>query len=304
MFSDSHTHILSTKKKLEQTINEQNNEQIPNPFEMMASLQNEQFKFIMDIGTEPGDLDSRISCVEELARGSIPSFIHFSAGLWPHKKTIEEKESSLAKLEKDIVKGLEKAKKCAVANKHSTCKAFFALGECGLDRYWNGNLAPMLNEGGTLDIDGEEELFTEQLKMAKKYNLAVIIHSRDAYKDTLKCIDKVGHHKGVIHCYSYGIDEAKTFLERGWYISFPGNITFPKTCEKIEKVKMLVASIPLERLLLETDAPYMTPQPLRGKPNTSLYIKHTYAKASEYLKMSVQDLCDVIYNNCCTLFEV
>ena len=304
MFSDSHTHILNTKNIMQERVEERSgeslnqNELIDDPFEMMERLQKEKFRFIMDIGTEPGDLEKRMNCVKELSRGELPSFIHFSAGLWPHKQTIETPDSSLKMLEKDIILGLEDA-----SNRASTDSlSFFALGECGLDRYWNGKDAPMLKEGGTLDIEGEEALFIEQLKMAKKYNLAVIIHSREAYKDTLKCIDKVGHHKGVIHCYSYGIDEGRTFLERGWYISFPGNITFPKTKTKIEAVRELVASIPLERLLLETDAPYMTPHPFRGKPNTSLYIKHTYEKASDYLDVSVQELCDVVYNNCCTLF--
>ena len=304
MFSDSHTHILSTTKKLEQALNLPTNEkntQIKNPFEMLASLQNESFRFIMDIGTEPGDLTERMHCVKELAKGSIPSFIHFSAGLWPHKESIASQDASLKKLEQDIVEGLEEAKNRA---KETASQPFFALGECGLDRYWNGEIALKTREGGTLDIDGEEALFIEQLKMAKKYNLAVIIHSRDAYDDTLKCIDKVGYHKGVIHCYSYGIEEAKTFLERGWYISFVGNITFPKTHVQIEKTKALVASIPKDKLLLETDAPYMSPNPLRGSINTSLYIKHTYAKASEYSGMSVPELCDLVYNNCCALFGV
>lgn len=309
MFSDSHTHICNTRNKLSET----NNERLLNssakeiaetldPFAMMESLQNERFRFVMDIGTEPADLEERVKCVKELAQGNIPSFIHFSAGLWPHKQTIEKSEDALQLLEKDIIYGLESARERVKNGDENAC--FFALGECGLDRYWNGKAAPMLQAGGTLDIAGEEELFIQQLKMAKKYNLAVIIHSRDAYSDTLKCIDLVGHHKGVIHCYSYGIDEAKTFLERGWYISFPGNITFPKTKTKIKQVKELVASIPHDRLLLETDAPYITPVPLRGQPNTSLYIKHTYQKASEYLGVSIQHLCDVVYNNCCALFAV
>lgn len=284
MFTDSHTHILMTTKKIE------------NPQDMMSLLKKENFKFIMDIGTEPGDLKKRIDCVREISEGDIPAFIHFAAGLWPHTETIASRDKSLQKLEDDIKMGLKEA------HKTSSTPPIFALGECGLDRYWNGKNAKMLNEGGTLDVEGEKELFIEQLKMAKKYNLAVIIHSRDAYEETLECIDKVGWHKGVIHCYSYGEEEAKTFLERGWFISFPGNITFAKTQTAIQKIRALALSIPKERLLLETDAPYMTPVPLRGKPNTSLYIKHTYQKMSEYLDISVEELCDIVFENCCKLF--
>lgn len=287
MFTDSHTHILSTTKKIE------------NPENMMSSLKEEAFRFVMDIGTEPGDLMERMKCVKDISDGFIPSFIHFSAGLWPHSETIKNRDASLAMLENDIKIGIKEAQDANLSS-----KPIFALGECGLDRYWNGKDAPMINEGGTLDVEGEKELFVRQLEMAKKYNLAVIIHSRDAYKETLECIDKVGWNKGVIHCYSYGEEEAKTFLERGWFISFPGNITFAKTNIAIEKIKSLMLSIPKERLLLETDAPYMTPVPLRGKPNTSLYIKHTYQKASEYLSVPVEKLCDIVFENCCNLFTL
>ena len=285
MFTDSHTHILMTTKKIE------------NPKDMMSSLKKEGFKFIMDIGTEPRDLKKRIDCVKDISGGNIPSFIHFAAGLWPHSATIENRDEALTMLEQDIKIGLKEARSFATS-------PIFALGECGLDRYWNGKNAPMLNEGGTVDVAGEKELFVEQLKMAKKYNLSIIIHSRDAYQETLECIDKVGWNKGVIHCYSYGEEEAKTFLERGWFISFPGNITFAKTNVAIQKIKSLVLSIPKERLLLETDAPYMTPVPLRGKPNTSLYIKHTYQKMSEYLNIPIEKLCNIVFENCCKLFEL
>lgn len=286
MFTDSHTHILMTSNKVENAKN------------MMSALKEEGFKFIMDIGTEPGDLKARVDCVKDISGGEIPSFIHFSAGLWPHTQTIANRDNALQILEDDIKIGLNQA--CEA----SPNTPIFALGECGLDRYWNGENAKMLNEGGTLDVAGEKELFMEQLKMAKKYNLAVIIHSREAYQETLECIDKVGWHKGVIHCYSYGETEAKTFLERGWFISFPGNITFAKTQLAIQKIKSLMLSIPRERLLLETDAPYISPVPLRGKPNTSLYIKHTYQKASEYLSLPIEELCDIVFKNCCKLFEL
>ena len=289
MFSDSHTHILFTSEKIDDAK------------EMMASLQKEAFRFVMDIGTMPKDFEERLKCVETLANGCVPSFIHFAVGLWPHASTIAEKEASLAMLEGDIEKGLKFAIEKAMQNK---MEAYFALGECGLDRYWNGDEAPMLSEGGTQDIEGEESLFKEQLKLAKKYGLAVIIHSREAYQATLKCIDEVGYQKGVIHCYSYGIEEAKEFLNRGWYISFPGNITFAKTHVAKERIKTLISFIPKDRLLLETDAPYMTPVPLRGTVNTSLNIRYTYSRAGEYLGMSVEELCDVVYQNCTALFKI
>ena len=170
MVTDSHTHILMTSNKVENAKN------------MMSALKEESFKFIMDIGTEPGDLKARVDCVKDISGGEIPSFIHFSAGLWPHTQTIANRDNALQILEDDIKIGLNQA--CEA----SPNTPIFALGECGLDRYWNGENAKMLNEGGTLDVAGEKELFMEQLKMAKKYNLAVIIHSREAYQETLECI--------------------------------------------------------------------------------------------------------------------
>ena len=293
MFTDSHTHILFTTEK------------ISDPEQMMCALKDEKFKFLMDIGTEPGDLKNRMECVKNISGGTVPSFIHFAAGLWPHTETIKTCESSIRMLKDDIKLGLEFAKSVQQEKTEGELNSgFFALGECGLDRYWNGKDAPMLKEGGTLDIAGEQELFTQQLKLAKEYNLAVIIHSRDAYLQTIKCIDSVGHHKGVIHCFSYDEMAAKSFLERGWYISFPGNITFAKTHAAIERTRSLVASIPLDRLLLETDSPYMSPAPLRGQINTSLNIRHTYQKTSEYTGVSVKELCDIVYKNTTKLFGV
>ena len=292
MFTDSHTHILMTTKKIE------------NPKDMMSSLKKEGFKFIMDIGTEPGDLKKRIDCVKDISGGNIPSFIHFAAGLWPHSATIENRDEALTMLEQDIKIGLKEARSFATS-------PIFALGECGLDRYWNGPAAEKRGAGsqaddekGTTDIEGEEFLFKEQLKIAKEKNLSVIVHSRDAYEDTLKCIDEVGHHKGIIHCYSYGLKEAYSFLERGWFISFPGNITYAKKQADKDRIAELVRAIPADKLLLETDAPYLAPVPFRGKINTPLLIEYTYAAVSEILDKSMEALAEQIYQNCCSCFLV
>ena len=132
----------------------------------------------------------------------------------------------------------------------------------------------------------------------------MIVHSRDAYEDTLKCIDEVGHHKGIIHCYSYGLKEAYSFLERGWYISFPGNITYAKKQADKDRIAELVRAIPADKLLLETDAPYLAPVPFRGKINTPLLIEYTYAAVSEILDKSMEALAEQIYQNCCSCFLV
>lgn len=285
MFSDSHAHIFSILQK-----------NGGNP-SFLKEMELKGFKFVMDIGTEPGDLAERKKAVSEACNGKIPGFIWFSAGLWPHASSIAEPEKSMRVLKNDI--------HTLLAEKHTYC----ALGECGLDRYWNGTnaAANASNNGmekGTTDVAGEKFLFKEQLKFAREKNLPVIIHSRDAFKETLECIDDVGYHNGIIHCYSYGIEEIVEFIKRGWYISFSGNITYPKKHEDKEKTAQFLKAVPKNRLLLETDAPYLTPVPFRGKVNTPLLIEYVYATASEILGISMEALAEQIYANCCECFAV
>lgn len=279
--SDSHCHLKMTG---EQT------KCLP---DILQAMQEKDFRFVLDIGTMPGDLSERMAAVRSAFSESVPEFLHFSAGLWPHLDSIRNSKTSLAALEGNIVEALK--------NKPS----FFALGECGLDRHWNGMAGLMQAEGGDFVSEGEEEdFFIAQLEMAKKYGLAVIIHSRDAAADTLKCIDYVNYHCGVMHCYSYGIEELQSFIERNWYISLSGTITYAKTAAKRSAAAALIRAIPDELLLLETDSPYLSPAPLRGKKNTPLHIAHTYAFVAEHRGMSVEELSDVVYENCCRLFTI
>lgn len=309
MFSDSHAHFFMIFKRNEGDAS------------FLHTMMECKFRFAMDIGTQPADLKERQKFISDIFEGKIqgqetvhlperfPDFMHFAAGLWPHAESIAEPEKALAALKTDIdTLFLQKAE----AEKTNPGKPFYCgLGECGLDRYWNGPTAEKRggvlqtdDEKGTSDIEGEEFLFKEQLKIAKEKNLSVIVHSRDAYEDTLKCIDEVGHHKGIIHCYSYGLKEAYSFLERGWYISFPGNITYAKKQADRDRIAELVRAIPADKLLLETDAPYLAPVPFRGKINTPLLIEYTYASVSEILDKSMEALAEQIYQNCCSCFSV
>lgn len=296
MFSDSHAHFFMIFKR--------NNED----FSFLHKMNESKFRFTMDIGTEPGDLQGRQKFILDVFDGRIPDFMHFAAGLWPHASSIAAPDSSLMALKADIESLF--LQKAAFEKKDSKKPFYFALGECGLDRYWNGpeaeKRAASSNalECGTSDIEGEEFLFKEQLKIAKEKNLSVIVHSREAYADTLKCIDEVGHHKGIIHCYSYGLKEAFSFLERGWYISFPGNITYAKKQADKDKIVELIRAIPSDKLLLETDAPYLAPVPFRGKVNTPLLIEYVYVLVSEILGKSIESLAEQIYQNCCSCFLV
>lgn len=253
-------------------------------------MQDEGYPFVMDIGTDAGDFTPRYNAVADAwdKDGRIPDFIHFSAGLWPGRAAIEHRVEAMQKLATDIQAILKSG------------QPYAAVGECGIDRYWNHAGA---TGTGTSDLTGEEKLFKEQLTLAKQYGLAVIIHSRDGFEATLRCIDEVGWHRGVIHCFSYGKKEAEAFLERGWYLSFPGTITYTRNTEKASEIAELVRMVPDDKLLLETDAPYLAPQAVKGDINTPLNISYTYQAACEYRHCTVEHLCEIVYRNCRRLFH-
>ena len=146
---------------------------------MLKAMHDEEYLFVMDIGTDAGDFTPRYSAVADAwdKNGSIPDFIHFSAGLWPSRAAIAHRVEAMHMLEVDIQAILKSG------------QPYAAVGECGIDRYWNHAGA---TGTGTGDLAGEEKLFKEQLALAKRYGLAVIVHSRDGFEPTLRCIDEVG----------------------------------------------------------------------------------------------------------------
>ena len=152
-------------------------------------------------------------------------------------------------------------------------------------------------------FEGERELFQMQIELAKKLNLPVIVHSRDAFEDTLDCIKNMRYDRGIIHCFSYGIDEARAFLDRGWYLAFGGAVTYTKK-NKLYEMEELLRFVPDDRLLLETDAPYLAPVPLRGETNTPLNIHYTYEFISAKRNITTQQLCRIVDKNCEKLFKL
>ena len=167
------------------------------------------------------------------------------------------------------------------------------IGEAGFDRRENDTT----NVGNLIE---EKRLFLRQIEVAKAKNLPVIVHSRDAYKETYETISESGYSKGVIHCFSYGLKEALSFVELGFYISFSGIITYKKN----EYIREAVRKIPREKILLETDSPYLSPQPFRGKTNTPAYIRETYKKAAEILDLSLENMCLLVKENTQRLFNL
>ncbi len=165
-----------------------------------------------------------------------------------------------------------------------------AFGEIGLDFF--RNLSPR---------EAQIRRFGEQLEVAGEIGLPVIIHDRDAHKETIDMLERwKREQRGIIHCFSGDQGMAAKFLDMGFLISIPGAITFGKS----EKLREVVKYIPVASLLLETDAPYITPHPHRGKRNEPAYVVHTARKVAEIKGLSLEELAKVTYQNTKDVFGI
>ena len=163
-----------------------------------------------------------------------------------------------------------------------------AIGEIGFDFYWDAS-----------GRDTQREHFERQLIRARELDLPVIIHSRDAAQETYDLLAKY-RPRGVVHCYSGSAEMAQEILKLGMYIGFTGVVTF-KNAKKAVKA---AAAVPLDRLLIETDCPYMAPEPTRGVRCDSSMLVHTGGKLAEIKGVDLQDLFDRTRQNACELFGI
>lgn len=173
-----------------------------------------------------------------------------------------------------------------------------AVGEIGLDYYWDKE--PEVQKS-------QRNWFLRQLALAEECRLPVIIHSRDAAADTMQILkewtagmmeEERKDKRGVIHCYSYSPEMAQEFVKMGFYIGVGGVLTF----KNAKKLKETVAALPLERILLETDCPYMAPEPYRGKRNDSSYLHYVVEKMAEIKGISAEEVERVTWENAMRLF--
>jgi len=234
---------------------------------------------VMDIGIRPGDLSARAELLRASGGGAIPPFLRFSAGAWPYGDLLERPESTALALESAIE---------AVAAKEPDVRVA-AIGECGLD-YHHMN-APR---------ERQIELLMACADLAKRRSLPLTVHSRDAFQDTLAAVKASGWgERTIIHCYSYGSDEAKAFLDAGASISFSGSLTF----KSAEDLRLAAALVPRDRLLAETDAPYMTPGKDRGKrASTPMDVKTVVSLLAELKSVSPEEIEADIDRNAALLF--
>ncbi len=152
-----------------------------------------------------------------------------------------------------------------------------AIGEIGLDFYWD-----------RVPYDVQEDVFRKQLALAKELDKPVVIHSRDAHERTLEVLEDFGWSGRPLlwHCFGSDAQTAQKIIEHGWYISIPGPVTYKKN----EIAQDAVKSIPVDRLVLETDCPFLTPEPWRGKRNEPAFVVFTAAKVAELKEMEVNEL--------------
>lgn len=170
-----------------------------------------------------------------------------------------------------------------------SCKKVVAVGETGLDFYKN-----------TASKDNQYRCFILQVELAKKLNLPVIIHSREANSEMSQLIKLENISNGVMHCFGGDYHLLKTALDSGLYISFAGNITYPKA----DNLREMLRYVPADRLLLETDSPYLAPQKVRGQKNIPVNVKYIYQFVADILKIDMENLMETVYNNTRRLFRI
>ena len=298
MFSDTHFHF---KHFVDDN---------PDGSEFGADILTQMVKgdvlFGLDIGTRCDDLMPRLQSVldsldlieDHNTHAKAQRMVYFSAGIWPDPDEIRDRWNCMETLRESI-------EEFKAENDGAFAKKLVAIGEGGLDHHWNPSGADGRDKAD-FDEDlynGERELFEMQLELAREMNLPFIVHSRDAFRETLDCIRNVGYDRGVIHCYSYGLSEAKAFLDRGWYLAFGGATTYTKKSH-MDDMNELLAYVPDDRILLETDAPYLAPVPLRGSPNNPVNIKYTYEFIATRRNRTPAQLSKIVDKNIKDLFRI
>ena len=171
-----------------------------------------------------------------------------------------------------------------------SCPKVVAIGEIGLDYYWKENPPREL----------QQQCFRDHLALAQELGLPVIVHDREAHQDSLSIVREFPQVQGVFHCYSGSLEDAKTLVKLGWSLSFTGVVTFKNARKALE----VAAAIPADRLMLETDSPYLAPEPNRGKRNDSRNLVYIRDKIAALRGISPQELEEQTTRNALNFFGI
>lgn len=242
--------------------------------------------------------EDREEIIQEIKKSGITKLISAGYSLEGSKKALEIANNNefiyttsgispndIPQTEEELWKMIEEIKKMAKEN-----LKVLAIGEIGLDYYWN-------KENKEL----QKKAFIEQIKVANELNKPIVIHTREAVVDTIEILksNKVVK-KGVFHCCPLNRELVKEALKLGFYISFAGPITFKNSKNAEEIIKM----VPNERILIETDSPYLSPEPLRGKRNDSRNVKYIAKKIAEVKNVQIEDIAKITYENAKRIFNI
>ncbi len=236
----------------------------PDRDELLNSLQGQGVSFVVSCGC---DLEST-EFNKELAEKY--NYIYFASGFHP------ENLEGISESDFDKIVELAKHEKCV------------AIGEIGLDYYWMSSSKEV-----------QKEYFIKQIELAKSLDLPVIVHDRDAHGDTLDIL-KSTKPKGVVHCFSGSKEMAREIIKLGMYIGLNGVATFKNARKSLEVVK----EIPIERLVLETDCPYLAPEPHRGKRNDSSYIPFIAERIGNVIGLSTEEVLNITNENAKRLYSL
>lgn len=239
----------------------------PDREELLSSMEENGIGKIINVGSDFA------SCRQTLELTQRYGFVYGALGIHP---------SDIADLNEDTYEWL---KKSAVLPKVA------AIGEIGLDYYWEKDP----------EVQSRQRYwFCRQMELARELSLPVIIHSRDAAEDTLKLMKGIHAEQipGVIHCFSYSPEMAEEYVKMGYYIGIGGVVTF----KNAKKLKETAACIPLERILLETDCPYLSPEPNRGKRNSSLNLPYVAKEIAMLRSITEEEVIKATYENAMRLF--
>lgn len=236
---------------------------------LLSSLNLENVSFIINVGTEP-DTSKRA-----VAQAKQHSNMYTAIGIHPSDaRFIDDFDMALSEIERLI---LDKESKCV------------ALGEIGLDYHYEGT-----------DKEMQMALFRRQMQMAERLSLPVVIHDRDSHEDVMTVIREFPSVKGILHSFSGSAEMARELVKLGYMISFSGTVTF----KNARRPKEAAAVVPLDMLLIETDAPYLAPHPKRGTLNHSGNLEHTNRELAEIKGISEEECARITEENARRIFGI
>ena len=227
--------------------------------ELLAALPGRGISLVMNPGC------SYASSLDAIALAERYDFVYAAVG--SHPDVADEVDDALIGKYRELCKQHPKVK---------------AIGEIGLDYHYED-----------IPRDIQQRAFQLQMELARELDLPVIVHEREAHEDGLRIVDEFPTVKGVFHCYSGSLEMAKELVKRGWYIGFTGVLTFKNARKAIE----VAAGIPLERIVIETDCPYMAPVPFRGKRNDPGLLCHMAEKLAEIRGITAEEAARVTLEN-------